>query len=469
MNKTDVVQVDFEKWVEEKYKEYSLYVCQKRALPHLVDGLKPSQRKIIFTALRRATKFIKVVSLSGYGLAEASYHHGDASLSDAISLMGKDYVGSNNYPLLEGDGGFGNVFGASPSAPRYIYVRNSKFQEKLFLREDDNILTPSDDVEDPEPSFYLPVLPYALLNGISGIAVGFSVDIPAYSPQDIIKIMKDIIKKGKPAKNSELSPFYKGYTGEIKKIDDDWYMYGKFKRINTTTIDITEIPINTKSEDYKKHLNNLIEKDIIKDYDELSDSKWHFVIRAPRVFGSQTDEAIYSQLNLKVKIQERINVVYNNVVKEYGNNPIDLIVDFMKIRLTYYDKRKVFKLETYRDGIIKNFIKMIVNKYVIKSKTIIVKKDILDFIKTKENKIYTYLSKELNGGSDISTEYFDELNNYVIDNLKLSDVYNDKLETYQNNIADITNKYNELYNTKPSDLYLVDIDELEKFIKKEGI
>jgi DNA topoisomerase II len=459
--KKDSVTVTLRDWIEPKYKEYSIYACTKRSLPHLIDGLKPSQRKIVYTAMRRAKSFIKVVSLSGYCLAEASYHHGDSSLNEAISLMGKDYVGANNYPLFDGDGGFGNKFGDSHSAPRYIYVKNSKIFDDLFLKEDEPILEPSGNLEDPEPAFYLPIIPYVLLNGISGIAVGFSVDIPSYNPNDIIENIENILS-GKKARK-EMVPYYKGYTGEIKKESDCWIMYGKIKRINTTTIEITELPIDKTTENYKNFLNGLIDTDVIKDYDDLSDSSWRFIVRAPRNIFAKTDDELYELFNLKFKIQERLNVIYNNVVTEY-ESPIKLIEDFTKIRLGFYEKRKNNILMELRLNIIRNFIKMIVNKYIInKKEKMFDKNEVIEYVKSKKNMLLEFCGDNLEGVLlDVVESEIGSTLNDVVDSLRLNDIYSDKVDDFKKKIFDTSEEYNVLYRKTIETLYRYDLKQLSK-------
>ena len=459
-----IIQTNLEDWIEPRYKEYSLYTCMKRAIPHLIDGLKPSQRKILYTAIRRAKSMVKVASLGGYVLAEANYKHGD-SVTGTISLMGQDFVGSNNFPLLDKKGGFGNRFGASPSAPRYIYVKLSDFFDQLFLKLDEEILLPSDDLEDPDPSFYVPIIPYALLNGINGIAVGFSVNIPSYNPLDIIKNIEYILKGS--SKRLELRPYYRGYNGEILKIDGQWTMYGKFNKINTTTIEVTEIPIGITRESYKEHLNKLIDKDIIKDYDDMSDKNWRFIIRAHREFVVQSDDKIMSELNLVQKIFEKINVIFDNKILEY-ENPIQLIEDFVKIRLGFYELRQKNMLTGYQKDILKFFIKYSVNMYIkTKGEKKFDKEEAISYIEKKKPTIIEYYKDMVSGYDENKiSDIFDENFKGIMDTLRLNELYSDKIKEYQDKIEALTLIHNTLFEKKREDLYQEDLKNLKKAFSK---
>lgn len=456
-----VNKISLENWIEPRYKEYSLYTCMKRALPHLVDGFKPSQRKIIYTAIRRAKNLVKVTALGGYVLAEANYKHGD-SVTGTVSLMGQDFVGSNNFPLLDKKGGFGNRFGASPSAPRYIYVKISDNFDKFFSKQDNHILFKSDDLEDPDPAFYVPIIPYILINGINGIAVGFTVNIPPYNPSAIVENIENIIKNKKA--RVEMVPYYKGYQGEIVKGDDCWLMRGVINRKNTTTLEVTEIPVGITREAFKTHLNKLIEKDIIKDYDDISDKNWHFIIRAPRTFVAQDDEDILEELNLVHKIFEKINVIYENKVVEY-QSPIDLIDDFIKIRLFFYDERKEYLLRGFKNEILKLFIKYVVHMYIKdKPNKKFDKEEAIEYIIQKRDSIIDYYEEYVSGFNvDEFMGVFDDSYKPILDNIRLNELYADRITEYQTTIQKLTQEHNTLYDKTSITLYEEDL----KIIKKE--
>ena len=455
--------ISIEKWIVPKYKAYSLYVCTKRAIPHLIDGFKPGQRKIMHTAKRRAVSFIKVISLSGYCVAESNYHHGDKSLNDTISLMAQDFTCSNNYPLLEGQGGFGNRFGASPSAPRYIFVKLSENYEILFDKRDVPVLNKSDDEDSPEPEFYVPTIPYVLLNGVSGIAVGYTTHIPSYNPNHIVKNIENILKGS--TKKIEVAPYYSQYIGKIQREDDAWAMYGKFERVNTTTIRITEIPMGMTTAKYKAILNVLVDDGTIKDYDDLSATSWEFIIRAPRTFVALTDKELVSVFKLRANIKEELNVVFDDKVIPYGNNVHKLISDFVEVRLEFYNKRRVYILNSMRDSIIKLFIKFSINKY-LKSQTIkkLNKKEVVEYITSHNSKMEAFFNDVLDGTDSSYIDDIEEIAQGVLQEFRLNEAYTDKMGDYQDRIIEIHDEHNVLYAKSDADLYTEDLSILKKKI-----
>lgn len=115
----------------------------ERSIPSMVDGLKPGQRKILFSCFKRNLKSdIKVVQLAGYVSEHSAYHHGEASLSATIINLAQDFVGSNNINLLVPSGQFGTRLqgGKDAASPRYIYTRMAPLTRHLFNESDDQLL-----------------------------------------------------------------------------------------------------------------------------------------------------------------------------------------------------------------------------------------------------------------------------------------------------------------------------------------
>ena len=126
-------------------KEYIIMAVQSnlRGIPHVVDGLKPSQRKILFSCLKRKLHSeIKVAQLAGYTSEHAAYHHGEASLNGAIIGMAQDFIGSNNLNLLMPNGQFGTrlMGGKDAASPRYVFTQLMKITELIFHPDDTPLL-----------------------------------------------------------------------------------------------------------------------------------------------------------------------------------------------------------------------------------------------------------------------------------------------------------------------------------------
>jgi len=232
-----------------------------RAIPHIMDGLKPSQRKVLFAAFKRnLTSEIKVAQLAGYTSENAAYHHGEVSLEGTIKKMAQNYIGSNNINLLEPIGQFGSrLLGGKDSAQsRYIFTcLTPNITRTIFRKEDDAMCRYLEDDGTPiEPECYYPILPMILVNGAQGLGTGYSTNVPMYNPLDIVKYIKAYIC-GQPT--PKLVPWYRGFKGSITEISKNSYRTkGKYEIVDDVTIRITELPIDTWTEDYKEFLESCL-------------------------------------------------------------------------------------------------------------------------------------------------------------------------------------------------------------------
>ena len=259
-----------------------------RSLPHLMDGLKPSQRKILFGCLKRGLKQeIRVAQLAGYVSEHAAYHHGEASLNSTIVGMAQTFVGSNNINLLVPIGQFGSrlLGGKDSASPRYIHTHLEPIVEKIFRKEDQAILNHTeDDGLIVEPDTYLPVVPLLAINGCVGIGTGFSTDIPPHHPLSITKMLKERLQgTRKTLSGLSLQPWWFGFKGTVVAANEDtWITKGLYTFDDSKrSITITELPVGTWTKDYKVFLDELASGDkagvgddgkpILKSFDDLYD------------------------------------------------------------------------------------------------------------------------------------------------------------------------------------------------------
>jgi len=280
---TSKTGVTYEEFIDRELIHFSKYDCD-RSIPNLMDGLKISLRKILYSAFKmNLTSEIKVAQFSGYVSKEACYHHGEASLNAAIVGMAQNFVGSNNINLLMPNGQFGTRLqgGKDSASERYIFTQLNKITRTLFPTADDNILEYlNDDGTIVEPIFYAPIIPMVLVNGSKGIGTGFSTDIMCYNPLQIIEYLKNKLM-GITDDEEEFIPYYEGFQGNITKLSDDKFLIkGVYEKVGVDKIRVTELPIGYWTENFKELLEELIEptsqKDgkkvpaIIKDYDDMS-------------------------------------------------------------------------------------------------------------------------------------------------------------------------------------------------------
>ena len=279
---TSETNVSYEEFINKELIHFSKYDCD-RSIPNLMDGLKISLRKILFSAFKKnLTTEIKVAQFSGYVSEHSGYHHGEASLNAAIVGMAQNFVGSNNINLFMPNGQFGTRLqgGKDSASERYIFTQLNKITRSIFPIADDNILTYlNDDGLAVEPIYYAPIIPMVLVNGSKGIGTGFSTDIMCYNPIQIIDYLKN--KLLSIEEDIEFIPYYEGFKGEIKKISDDKFLIkGLYEKIAVDKIKVTELPVGYWTEDFKELIESLIEpgtdKDgkkilaTIKDYEDMS-------------------------------------------------------------------------------------------------------------------------------------------------------------------------------------------------------
>ena len=176
----------YKEFIDKELILFSAADCA-RSIPSIADGLKPGQRKIMFSCFKRKLKSeIKVAQLSGYVAEHSAYHHGEVSLQQTIVGLAQNFVGSNNINLLMPQGQFGtrNQGGKEAASARYIFTNLSKVTRHLFHESDDPVLNYlEEEGQRIEPDYFLPIIPLCLVNGADGIGTGWSTSIPMYDPR----------------------------------------------------------------------------------------------------------------------------------------------------------------------------------------------------------------------------------------------------------------------------------------------
>jgi DNA topoisomerase-2 len=251
-----------------------------RSLPHIMDGLKPSQRKILYACLKRGLKDeIRVAQLAGYVSEHAAYHHGEASLNGTIVGMAQNFVGSNNINLLKPVGQFGSKLlgGKDAASPRYIHTYLEHIVATLFRKEDNCLLKYVDDDGDlVEPEYYLPVVPLLAINGSLGIGTGYSTDVPPHKPDEIACLLRKRLDGSLPTlANYPLDPWWFGFKGPVGRVDEQtWYTKGIYELDDAKhTVTITELPVGTWTKPYKEFLDTLCEADEKKSKEAKKEAK----------------------------------------------------------------------------------------------------------------------------------------------------------------------------------------------------
>src|SRR6185437_4767307 len=334
-------------------REYALYVCQSRGIPFVGDGLKHVQMIILWLMRNRAEK-IRTVALSGLMAYERLYVHGDASANDAIGSLAAPF--KNNVPLIEGEGHFGSrVAPDAIGAPRYTDVKRAKAAEALLYQDLDIIpLEDNYDGSNKQPKHFLPLIPLVLLNGVEGIAVGWSTKI---LPRDL----KTLIEATKAAVADEeiknLKPSYSKFNCSVTEIGENrWEITGKVK-IENGLAHITELPPGMDIEAFRKRLIEMENNDLIRDFTDKSTEAIDISIKlktpAPagfeivdgRKYSHKAEKAVTVDdavefFKLRERVTERIVVLDwdGESIRTY-DNPAEVVKDFVKWRLGWYTKR----------------------------------------------------------------------------------------------------------------------------------
>jgi len=244
-----------------------------RSIPSVVDGLKPSQRKVLHACLqRRLRSETKVAQLAGHVAERTAYHHGEASLTATIVAMAQDFVGANNLPLLVAAGQFGTRAqgGKDAASPRYVYTHLSGVARKLFPESDDKLLRYLEDEGlVVEPAFFAPVLPLLLVNGAQGIGTGWSTYIPPHHPLDIIeKLQSRLLSSSSEEDSIKLQPWFNRFKGKIELSKTGFTTSGRVERQGSTKVVISELPVGKWTSDYKEFLGKLMKEKKISSFTE---------------------------------------------------------------------------------------------------------------------------------------------------------------------------------------------------------
>lgn len=324
-------------YIKSTSRDYSIYVCQTRGIPSVCDGLKDAQRKALFVIKPKSDK-IKTISLAGEMISQNVYLHGDASAAETLSLMAAPYC--NNVPLLQGIGAFGTKIGPTDwGAPRYTYLKRNANTDALVFTDYDIVpLKENYDGSVMEPKNYLPLVPMVLLNGISGIAVGWSTDILPRSLDDLIEATVAAID-GKPIKT--LAPKYDYLDCNVRNIAGNAWEFTGRARIDGSTVWIEELPPNLSLEKFKERLNALEDDDKIQTYIDRSTKTIKIEVRFKRgTINNWTEETAIDFFKLRSRVTERLVVLdwNGNSVRQFETAD-QLITEFVQWRLGWYKVR----------------------------------------------------------------------------------------------------------------------------------
>lgn len=384
-------EIKLKELVEQEYKTYQMYTLYDRAIPYLVDGLKPAQRRILYILFKNMNKGLMKVS-SATGLVLSLHPHGPPSIESAIVNMAQDYTFSNNYPLIDKKGYFGERLETNPAASRYIECKLSKMTEKLLFDDLNQVkMVPNYDEKILEPEFLLPKLPIMLLNGAEGIGTGYSSLIPSFHHKDIIDSMVQFIKTGKAKR---IKPWVNHYNEDIiyEKEKNRFVFPIKIEKIKEGYF-ITELPKGFDSKKINSALNKLVEEDFIKDYIDSSEKN---TIKIELVFKKGYYPTL-AQISDRIKFFSALTPNYTLIADEgvmIFDHPEEIITLFTQQRLAVVKKRFELKVKDTQDAITKNneIIRFIKEKHYAQAESKKNRADYVDYLKKSKFVHFDYLA-----------------------------------------------------------------------------
>lgn len=336
--------------VKEEYRNYQIYTLMDRAIPYLQDGLKPGQRRILYTLWRNHSKGLIKVS-SATGLVLTLHPHGPASIESAIVNMAQDYTFSNNYPLIDKKGYFGERMETAPAAGRYIECKLGKVAEFLLFDDMNQVaMVPNYDETVMEPVAMLPKLPLMLLNGAEGIGTGFSSVIPSFHHKDLCASIQAYLETGKPKK---LRPYVHNYGEKIEVDQKGRLLFTmKFEEIGGS-IYITELPRGYDAQKIYRHITKHIDADFVKDFIDSSVSNQ---IKIELIFkrGQQPSlEEVQQRMGVTASLVPNYTLISERGVRIF-ETPEEIIQIFAEQRLVVVRRRYELLSEEYEKKIRQN-------------------------------------------------------------------------------------------------------------------
>ncbi|ADG60148.1 DNA topoisomerase II [Acinetobacter phage Acj9] len=335
--------------INNEAKIYAMYTVENRAIPNLIDGLKPVQRFMLYRAIQlakgKSDKFHKLASVAG-GVADAGYHHGENSAQEAGALMANTW--NNNFPFLDGQGNFGSRLVQQAAASRYIFCRVSENFNKVY--KDTEIAPEHEDLEHLPPRFYLPIIPTVLLNGVRGIATGYSTSILPHDFESIVRCTEQALNGETVSMPTVAFPQFRGevYCTEPNKYE----LHGTYNFTSKTQMYISEIPYQFDRAKYvEKVLDPLEDAGLITYDDDCSKEGFGFKIKFRKDYKLPTDvteldEKIKRDFKLVERVSQNIVVIdENGKLHDRFENSAQLVEHFVKVRLSFVEKRIGFMIE----------------------------------------------------------------------------------------------------------------------------
>jgi DNA topoisomerase-2 len=355
----------------------------------------------------------------------------------------------NSLPLLEEIGQFGSLRSPEAGAARYISTKTTP-NFRLIYKDFELLEQRHEEGTQIEPAFFLPIIPTVLLNGSSGIAVGFATNILNRNPIDLIDACMNVLNGKKVPK---LLPWWKDFSGPVAETDNNnqYVMRGVYKVANTTTVEISELPPSVTYQKYEAHLNALQEKGTIYSYDDNCSGGINYTIKFSRATLADLIKKgkLDSTLKMAENETENLTTLDENGKLKIFSNVVELVEYFVNFRLGYYDKRKAYLIDKITKELVylsnrAKFIKLII-----------------------EGKLKLNNRPKAEIISDLEKLKFDKINDsyqYLL-SMAISSLTKEVYEQLLKEVDEKTAELKRVKETEPIDMYKLDLTELKKSLK----
>lgn len=462
-------QIPIKSFIYDELVLYSIYSCM-RALPNVIDGLKTSQRKVLYGSILKGIytkkQEIKVAQLSSYIAEKSHYAHGETSLQETITKLAYNFVGTNNLQLLENIGQFGtrNQGGADAASPRYIFTCLKPYIPIIFQESDSVLLEYNyEDSDRIEPKHFAPIIPMILVNGANSIGTGWSCTIPCFNPLDIIDRLKKLLKD-EDYQIEQIHPHYRGFRGTIcEKSKNKWVTTGVVEKDkkDPKKIVVKELPIGYWYEDFKEELNKLEANSIINSYKSKIITLNDLDYEEFEITFEKEQENPISLLKLESAINSTNMVCFDpkGNIKKY-DCPEEILWSFYEYRIEMYIKRKASLEKTLEHKLLQvseksRFIKLVIDNVIVVFRT--KRSVIIDSL--KKHKFHTFSVDTEEDDDSKETKGF----NYLL-NLQINVFTEEKIDELNNEIKKLQNELDIIRRKSHKDLWLDDLVALEKII-----
>ncbi|KAL0491597.1 Top2mt [Acrasis kona] len=427
-----------------------------RSIPHLMDGLKPSQRKVLYTCFKKnKNEEIKVAQLSGSVSELTSYHHGEVSLQSTIVNMAQDYIGSNNLPLLVASGQFGTRLqgGKDAASARYIFTKLQPITRFIFHPSDDIILDyQTEENQSIEPIHYVPIIPMILVNGAEGMGTGWSTFIPTFNPLDIID---NILLKMQNKSMKFMNMYVRGFTGEIVHDSENsrFVTRGKIRVKDARHVVIEELPVGKWTEDYKEWL---VDQDL-KFTEHHSDTTVHFVVK----FESEPGDDLIKLFKLESTISMSNMTLFDGDGLVKCDDPLDILSRFYDQRLAFYRSRRNHLIKSLIDE-----ITLLVGKKLFLEHLVGGKENLKQFASLDRQDMIPYLKRIGVQSSDAGGDENDEKGFAHVLNLPIWNLNKMQIEKVTEQLEMRKSEMSELNKSDAMDLWKDDLTKLKSQLIK---